>query len=192
MSKNTEGSTLERSSAANRVGAGQQTTAEHFRMLVENMKDYAIIILDTDGRVASWNPGSEIILGYRSTEIIGQHFSRFFPLEEIQRGKPEMELKVASAEGRSPDLGQARLKRRADSGDGQGLDTEATSGAADLRRSLGVVSGSRATWKLSHLRLISAATYPAPNPLSMFTTLTFEAQEFIMPSRAASPSNAAP
>ena len=66
MSRSTEGSTLERSSAANRVGAGQQTTAEHFRMLVENMKDYAIIILDTAGRVASWNPGSEIILGYRA------------------------------------------------------------------------------------------------------------------------------
>ena len=110
MSRNTEGSTLERGSAANRVGAGQQTTAEHFRMLVENMKDYAIIILDTDGRVASWNPGSEIILGYRSNEIIGQHFSRFFPSEEIQRGKPEMELKVATAEGRSEDEGW-RMKK---------------------------------------------------------------------------------
>jgi PAS domain S-box-containing protein len=74
-------------------------------MLVENMKDYAIIILDTDGRVASWNPGSETILGYRSSEIIGQHFSRFFPTEEVQRGKPEMELKVATAEGRSEDEG---------------------------------------------------------------------------------------
>src|SRR3977135_2387365 len=110
MTKTIEGSTLERSSVGNRVGAGQQTTAEHFRMLVENMKDYAIIILDTDGRVASWNPGSEIILGYRSNEIIGQHFSRFFPLEEIQRGKPEMELKVATAEGRSEDEGW-RMKK---------------------------------------------------------------------------------
>ncbi len=79
-------------------------------MLVENMKDYAIIILDTDGRVASWNPGSEIILGYRSNEIIGQHFSRFFPSEEVQRGKPEMELKVATAEGRSEDEGW-RMKK---------------------------------------------------------------------------------
>jgi len=110
MTKTIEGSTLERSSAGNRVGAGQQTTAEHFRMLVENMKDYAIIILDTDGRVASWNPGSEIILGYRSNEIIGQHFSRFFPSDEIQRGKPEMELKVATAEGRSEDEGW-RMKK---------------------------------------------------------------------------------
>jgi PAS domain S-box-containing protein len=74
-------------------------------MLVENMKDYAIIILDIDGRVSSWNPGSETILGYRSSEIIGQHFSRFFPNEEVQRGKPEMELKVAAVEGRSEDEG---------------------------------------------------------------------------------------
>jgi len=87
-----------------------QTTAEHFRMLVQNMKDYAIIILDTDGRVASWNPGSETILGYRSSEIIGQHFSRFFPSEEVQRGKPETELKVATAEGRSEDEGW-RIKK---------------------------------------------------------------------------------
>jgi PAS domain S-box-containing protein len=87
-----------------------QTTAEHFRMLVENMKDYAIIILDTDGRVASWKPGSETILGYRSNEIIGQHFSRFFPSDEVQRGKPEMELKVATTEGRSEDEGW-RIKK---------------------------------------------------------------------------------
>src|SRR6202158_1558622 len=105
MTKSAEGSTLERSSVGNRVSAGMQPTAEHFRMLVENMKDYAIITLHTNARVASWNPGSEIIMGYRSEEIIGQHFSRFFPSEEVQRGRPEMELKVATAEGRSEDEG---------------------------------------------------------------------------------------
>src|ERR1700674_5475922 len=110
MTKSTETNTLARSSAGNQAGAGLQTTAEHFRMLVENMKDYAIIILDTNGRVASWNPGSEIIMGYRSEEIIGQHFSRFFPSEEVQRGRPEMELKVATAEGRSEDEGW-RIKK---------------------------------------------------------------------------------
>src|SRR5713226_2689198 len=105
MSRSTEGSTLDRSSAVNGIGPGLQTTAEHFRMLVQNMKDYAIIILDTDGRVASWNPGSETILGYRSSEIIGQHFSRFYSSEDVQRGRPEMELKAATAEGRSEDEG---------------------------------------------------------------------------------------
>src|SRR3981081_3437897 len=110
MTKSTEWNTMETISADNQVGAALQTTAEHFRMLVDNMKDYAIIILDTDGRVASWNPGSETILGYRSEEIIGQHFSRFYSIEDVQRGKPEMELKVATAEGRSEDEGW-RIKK---------------------------------------------------------------------------------
>lgn len=110
MTKIIEGTTLEGSSASNRAGASLQTTAEHFRMLVENMKDYAIIILDTNGRVASWNPGSETILGYRSDEIIGQHFSRFYSNEDTKSGKPEMELKVATAEGRSEDEGW-RMKK---------------------------------------------------------------------------------
>jgi PAS domain S-box-containing protein len=105
MTKGTEVNTLERSSAGNRVGPALQTTAEHFRMLVENMKDYAIIILDTEGRIASWNLGSETIIGYRLDEIIGQQFSRFYSSEDVQRGRPEMELKVATAEGRSEDEG---------------------------------------------------------------------------------------
>jgi PAS domain S-box-containing protein len=74
------------------------------------MRDYAIIILDADGRVASWNPGAETILGYRSDEIIGKHFSRFYSSEDVERGKPEMELKLATAEGRSEDEGW-RMKK---------------------------------------------------------------------------------
>src|SRR6266852_1510429 len=110
MTKNIEGSVMERNSAGNRDGTALQTTAEHFRMLVENMRDYAIIILDIDGRVASWNPGAETIMGYRPDEIIGQRFSRFFSMEDGQRGKPEMELKLATAEGRSEDEGW-RIKK---------------------------------------------------------------------------------
>src|SRR5260370_12057385 len=86
MTKGTEANALERNSAANQAGASLKTTAEHFRMLVENMKDYAIIILDPNGRIASWNPGSEVIMGYRSGEIIGQHFSRFYSNEDVQSG----------------------------------------------------------------------------------------------------------
>ncbi len=110
MMTHTEESKVERSSAGNRVGPALQTTAEHFRMSVENMRDYAIIILDAAGRVASWNPGAETILGYRSDEIIGQHFSRFYSSEDVERGKPEMELKLATAEGRSEDEGW-RMKK---------------------------------------------------------------------------------
>src|SRR5271165_3662059 len=105
MSRTTEVSPLEIGRVAIRVGPALQPTAEHFRMLVENMKDYAIIILDTNGLVASWNPGSEIILGYRADEIIGQHFSRFYSADDIQTGKPQMELEVATAQGRSEDEG---------------------------------------------------------------------------------------
>src|SRR5260370_9481541 len=110
MTKNIEGSVMERNSAGNRDGAALQTTAEHFRLLVENMRDYAIIILDVNGRVASWNPGAETIMGYRSDEIIGQRFSRFFSIEDDERGTPEMELKRATAEART-EVERFRMKR---------------------------------------------------------------------------------
>lgn len=74
---------------------------EGFRLLVENVKDYAIFILDPDGRVASWNIGAERILGYQEAEIVGQPYSRFFTPEAIQHGVPEQELRTVAAEGRS-------------------------------------------------------------------------------------------
>ncbi len=78
---------------------------ERFRLLVESVRDYAILMLDPEGHVVSWNAGAERIKGYRASEIIGQHFSRFYPAEDVQRGKPAMELRVASAEGRFEDEG---------------------------------------------------------------------------------------
>jgi PAS domain S-box-containing protein len=78
---------------------------ERFRLLVEGATDYAIFQLDPQGHVASWNPGAERIKGYRAEEIIGQHFSRFYPQEAIDRGWPAHELKVAKAEGRFEDEG---------------------------------------------------------------------------------------
>ena len=74
-----------------------------FRLLVESVKDYAIIMLDPTGHVASWNAGAERFKGYRAEEIIGKHFSCFYPAEAIQRGLPEQELKVAAKEGRFED-----------------------------------------------------------------------------------------
>jgi diguanylate cyclase (GGDEF)-like protein/PAS domain S-box-containing protein len=73
---------------------------ERFRLLVEGVKDYAIIMLDPSGRVASWNEGAERIKGYTAEEIVGQHCSRFFPEEDIEQGKPERELELAASEGR--------------------------------------------------------------------------------------------
>jgi len=78
---------------------------ERFRLLVECVKDYAIFMLDPSGRVVSWNAGAERLKGYRAEEIIGEHFSRFYPLEDVARGKPEQELKTAAAEGRIEDEG---------------------------------------------------------------------------------------
>ncbi|MDZ4342870.1 MAG: PAS domain S-box protein, partial [Candidatus Binatia bacterium] len=73
---------------------------QRFRMMVEAVQDYAIIMLDPDGYVVSWNSGAERINGYQAKEIIGKHFSCFYPPEDIEHGKPEHGLKVASSEGR--------------------------------------------------------------------------------------------
>jgi diguanylate cyclase len=73
---------------------------ERFRILVEGVHDYAIFMLDPQGRVVSWNSGAERIKGYRAEEIIGQHFSRFYSAEDIARAKPEEELRIASRTGR--------------------------------------------------------------------------------------------
>ncbi len=72
---------------------------ERFRMMIKNVREYAIFTLDTRGHVASWNSGAEQIKGYRAEEIIGQHFSRFYPKEDIESGKPERELATAIAAG---------------------------------------------------------------------------------------------
>jgi formate hydrogenlyase transcriptional activator len=78
---------------------------ERFRLLVDGIKDHAIFMLDTEGRVASWNPGAERIKGYQAEEIIGQHFSRFHTPEDVTRGKPQEELRVAAALGRYEEEG---------------------------------------------------------------------------------------
>ena len=72
---------------------------ERFRLLVEGVKDYAIFMLDTEGRIVTWNRGAERIKGYRSGEILGQHFSVFYTEEDIERGHPAAELRIAAAEG---------------------------------------------------------------------------------------------
>jgi PAS domain-containing protein len=74
---------------------------QRFRLMVEGVKDYAIFRLDTAGRVTSWNVGAERLKGYREEEILGQHFSRFYPPEGIAQGKPDAALRLASATGSS-------------------------------------------------------------------------------------------
>jgi PAS domain S-box-containing protein len=76
-----------------------------FRLLVEGVKDYAIFMLDPEGRVVTWNAGAENIKGYAAAEILGQHFSRFYPPERVAQGWPAYELEVARKEGRFEDEG---------------------------------------------------------------------------------------
>jgi PAS domain S-box-containing protein len=76
-----------------------------FRLLVESVKDYAIFILDPTGHVSSWNPGAQRIKGYTSSEIIGQHFSAFYPAEVRATNKCELELDEAARDGRFEEEG---------------------------------------------------------------------------------------
>jgi PAS domain S-box-containing protein len=79
--------------------------ADSFRLLVESVKDYAIFMLDPDGRVTTWNAGAERIKGYTAEQIIGEHFSRFYPADAQQSGWPQRELDIAKREGRFEDEG---------------------------------------------------------------------------------------
>ena len=83
---------------------------ERFRLLVQTVKDYAIFMLHPDGRVATWNEGAQRIKGYQAEEIIGRHFSVFYPQEKIAERFPEYELKVAKQTGRFEDEGW-RIKK---------------------------------------------------------------------------------
>ena len=78
---------------------------QRFQLFVEAVRDYAIFMLDPEGHVATWNRGAERIKGYKASEIIGSHFSRFYPEQDLQAGKPQWELKVAAREGRFEDEG---------------------------------------------------------------------------------------
>jgi PAS domain S-box-containing protein len=76
---------------------------EHFDKLVAGIRDYAVFLLDADGNVTTWNAGAEAIKGYQASEIIGRHFSQFYPEEAIRRGWPAEELRQAAEQGRIED-----------------------------------------------------------------------------------------
>src|ERR687883_312687 len=71
-----------------------------FRILVQGVTDYAIFMLDPEGRITNWNSGAERAKGYTAEEIIGEHFSRFYTEEDLQRGIPKLALETAAREGR--------------------------------------------------------------------------------------------
>ena len=82
-----------------------RTSEERLRILIGSVKDYGIFMLDPDGRVASWNEGARRIKGYEAEEIVGRHFSVFYPEPARSAGFPDYELEVARAEGRFEDEG---------------------------------------------------------------------------------------
>lgn len=78
---------------------------QRYRTLVDNVKDYAIFMLDTTGRVSTWNQGAERIKGYRIEEIVGKNFSQFYSEHDQTAGKPDAELAIAASEGRFEEEG---------------------------------------------------------------------------------------
>jgi PAS domain S-box-containing protein len=78
---------------------------ERFRLLLEGIEDYAIYMLDPEGRVTSWNNGAQRITGYTADEIIGQSFERFYRPEDVASGRPSAELRAATLNRRAEDTG---------------------------------------------------------------------------------------
>jgi PAS domain S-box-containing protein len=78
---------------------------ESFRLLVASVKDYAIFLLDPEGKIVTWNEGAHRLKGYEPHEIIGRHFSTFYPESDVRAGKPEWELEEARRSGSVEDEG---------------------------------------------------------------------------------------
>jgi PAS domain S-box-containing protein len=89
----------------NQIEMVLRESEERLRLVAEGVKDYAIFMLDTGGYVVSWNAGAEHIKGHKSEEIIGKHFSIFYPQEDIEYGKPQHNLDMAMRDGHYEDEG---------------------------------------------------------------------------------------
>jgi PAS domain S-box-containing protein len=83
-----------------KVEAALHASEEKFRLLVQGVTDYAIYMLSPTGEITNWNSGAERIKGYSSAEVVGTHFSRFYPEKERAEGVPQHALATAAAEGR--------------------------------------------------------------------------------------------
>src|SRR5215211_4597404 len=112
LNRNLEGRVAERTSQLEAAVAELEShqrelrqSEERFRILVEGVRDYAIFMLGPDGRVVSWNEGAERIQGYEVSEVVGEHFSVFYTEEDVDRGLPGEELRVAAIEGRFEEEG---------------------------------------------------------------------------------------
>jgi PAS domain S-box-containing protein len=96
--------------AASFTGSGASRELSHeasglYRLLVESVKDYAIFALDVGGHIISWNAGAQRFKGYTESEILGKHYSIFYPPEDVAAGKPKRLLREAIENGRVEDEG---------------------------------------------------------------------------------------
>src|SRR5687768_3025565 len=101
-------STIDASREAASLQPGGETlrrSEERFRLLVEQVQDYAIFMLDPNGHITTWNAGAERIKGYRPEEIVGKHFSIFYPPEAVRARHPDHELELAMRDGRYAEEG---------------------------------------------------------------------------------------
>ena len=94
---------LEQKTQALEAEAALRQSEERFQLLVESVQDYAIFMLDVEGRVSSWNVGARRIKGYKASEIIGEHCACFYPQEDRESGKPQHDLEAARLAGRFED-----------------------------------------------------------------------------------------
>jgi osomolarity two-component system, sensor histidine kinase TcsA len=85
------------------ISSDQLDTNDTYRILVETVKDYAIFMLDTEGKVKTWNAGAALLKGYKKEEIVGKHFSSFYTVEDIIAEKPRKEIEICLREGKVED-----------------------------------------------------------------------------------------
>lgn len=152
------------------LGAGADPADAQFRLLVESVSDYAIFLLDREGRVVSWNAGAQRIKGYAAAQIVGRHFSLFYTPEDRAAGRPQELLRHAGREGRIHDEGW-RLRRDGSRfwadvvitalRDGSG----AVTGYAKVTRDMTELQRSRERVEASEARLHAFADY---SPALMF------------------------
>ncbi len=83
----------------------ETASAQRLQLLIDSVVDFAIYMLDANGRVSSWNAGAERINGYSAAEILGEHYSRFFSCEDRKKGQPQRALDIARKTGRFADEG---------------------------------------------------------------------------------------
>lgn len=98
-----ERNVADRTAELQRVNAALQVGEERYRLVVEGATGFAIMMLDLDGRVATWNVGAQRLFGYDESEVIHQYFGHFFTPEDQAAGLPERELRIARDQGRSDD-----------------------------------------------------------------------------------------